>query len=72
MKELLKSKKITQTELAERLGVSQRLVSYWCTKGREPSATMMSKIAQILGVPIDQIVSWFVKSDCCEVGNEAR
>lgn len=67
MKELLKSKKITQTELAKMLGVSQRLVSYWCTKEREPDATMMTKIAYILGVSVEQIVSWFVKNESDEV-----
>lgn len=61
MKELLKSKKMTQTIFAQRLGVSQRLVAYWCAKEREPSATMMSKIAQILGVSLEEIVMWFVK-----------
>lgn len=63
MKELLKSKKITQTLLAEKLCVSQRLVSYWCTKEREPSATMMKKIADILSVSVEQIVSLFIKDN---------
>lgn len=63
MKELLKSKKITQAVLAEKLGVSQRLVSYWCTKEREPSVTTMTKIADILSVSIEQIVSLFVKDN---------
>lgn len=63
MKELLKSKKITQTEFAKMLGVSQRLVSYWCTKEREPDATMMTKIAHLLGISVEQIVLWFAKGN---------
>lgn len=63
MKELLKSKKISQDNFAKTLGVSQRLVSYWCTKEREPSATMMTKIAKILGVSVEQVVAYFVKDE---------
>lgn len=70
MKEFLKLKRITQTEFAKRLGVSQRLVSYWCTKEREPDVSMIIKISQTLSVPIEQIVLWFAKNEDGGISNE--
>lgn len=63
MKEYLKKKKITQAEFATLLGVSQRLVAYWCAGEREPNATMMIKIAHTLGVTVERVVMWFAEDE---------
>ena len=45
IKELRKQKKITQTELAEHLHVTQPLVYYWETNRGQPDDEMIAKIA---------------------------
>lgn len=61
MRELLKSKGITQMQFAEKIGVSQRLVSYWCNKERKPDIFTVLQIAEILGVTVDEVISCFKK-----------
>jgi transcriptional regulator with XRE-family HTH domain len=46
--------KLSQQELADRLGVSQPLVSQWESGGVEPSHEMLEKLSAILGVDIEQ------------------
>lgn len=59
METLLKSKGMTQRELASRLGVSEVTVSRWMTdgaNGRNPSVQTLQKIADILGTTPDYLL----------------
>ncbi|MBK5534081.1 helix-turn-helix domain-containing protein [Pseudomonas sp. TH08] len=52
--ELVKAKmselKITQTELGERVGMSQGGIGHWLNKRREPGVTEMNRVLQALGM----------------------
>ncbi len=59
METLLKSKGMTQRELAAKLGVSEVTVSRWMTEGangRNPSVQTLQKIADILGTTPDYLL----------------
>ncbi|MEG2603201.1 MAG: helix-turn-helix transcriptional regulator [Carnobacterium sp.] len=58
-KELLKEKKFSQQALADRIGKSQRLVSYWVNGKCEPQLSMVTKLSLILGVSETDIISCF-------------
>ena len=47
--------KLTQEELAEKLGVDRSTVTKWETGGALPRASMLPKIASILGCAIDDL-----------------
>lgn len=51
---LLAAKKLTQAELAARLGVAQPHVARWLNGGREPSWSTVCRIADALGVSVGQ------------------
>jgi transcriptional regulator with XRE-family HTH domain len=54
--ELVKAKmselKITQTELAERVGMSQGGIGHWLNKRREPGITEMNRVLKALGMDL--------------------
>ena len=52
---LLKSKAITQTELASAIGVSTRAIQDWLTGSCRPSAKHIRKMSEILEVPIESL-----------------
>lgn len=47
---------LTRTELAEKLGVSTRLISYWENGQRECDFDMLIKISSIFSVSIDYLL----------------
>ena len=53
---LLKSKAITQTELAKAIGVSTRAIQDWLTGYHRPSEKHLKKMSEILNVPIESLV----------------
>lgn len=59
IKELMKEKHITQDTLAERLNCSQGAVSMWCTGKSYPHITTIMKMAEVMGVPVEDIVCCF-------------
>lgn len=61
LKELLKKKKFTQEILAQKIGVTQSTVSQWCTKATSPRNLNTRKIADTLGVTLDELYDCFVK-----------
>lgn len=61
MNELLRRCKITQTQLAKELGVTQSLVSQWARKICQPNIEQIPIIAQFLGVTSDEIIACFTK-----------
>ncbi len=49
-------KGLSRKELAEKLGVSVRLISYWENNQRECDFNMLIKIADYFGVSIDYLL----------------
>lgn len=45
---ILADKMITNTYLAERLGVSKMTISRWCTNATQPSAPQLIEISRVL------------------------
>lgn len=56
IKLLLKEKGISQTELAENVGVSQAMISYIVKGFKAPSVTLLKRISDYLGVKMDELV----------------
>lgn len=54
--------KITQKELAERLGVTQQTVSRWELGVDAPSPRLQPDLVQILAVPPDDLLSLYRKA----------
>lgn len=52
LRQILKQKRVTQVELANRLGVSAMTVSSWITGRRYPSIETLDQISQMLDTPI--------------------
>ena len=57
LKNLRKSKMLTQKELAMLVGVDQRTVSAWEKGVCEPSFAMLSKLCEIFGETFDSILT---------------
>ncbi len=53
---LLSSKGVSQTDLAEGIGVSKSLVSQYLSDQKHPSAEIAKKIADFLGVSLDWLM----------------
>ena len=56
--ELRISRNISQKELADNLGVAQSSVNYWEKGQRDPSITMVKKIAGYFGISVDEMLEW--------------
>lgn len=56
IKALLDEKNISQTELAEAVGISQAMVSYIIKGFKIPSVSLLKRIADCLGVTMDELV----------------
>lgn len=57
LKEILKRKNITQTELARSIGVKPNTISNYCKKVSQPDADIIVKIASYLDVSIDYLLT---------------
>lgn len=55
----MKNAKITQVKLAEKLGISQQLVSFWCSGRGEPKVSQLKEISRILKVDLETLVDCF-------------
>jgi transcriptional regulator with XRE-family HTH domain len=53
--ELRKARGLSQDEFGARVGLSQRMVTYYETQGGNPPADLLPKFAEILGVTIDEL-----------------
>ncbi|MCM8819617.1 MAG: helix-turn-helix domain-containing protein [Candidatus Omnitrophica bacterium] len=53
---LREKKKLTQKELAEKLGVSRQAICMWETGKRELSLTTLNRLSEVLGVPIKNLI----------------
>lgn len=56
LKEVLKEKNVTQAELAENVGVSQAFVSYMIKGYKQPSVTLLKRMAEFLSVPMERLI----------------
>ena len=65
IKELREKRKITQRELSEKIGVSDRTVSKWETEKGFPDIGIIEELAKALGVSIAELLT----GDLRENGN---
>lgn len=56
LRRLRKAKGFTQVELAEAIGSSQRMVTYYETRDGVPAAPILLKLAEVLGVEPDELL----------------
>ena len=56
IREIRMAKKISQVELAKRLGVTKQSVSNWENDNIQPSIEMLSRIADVLTVSTDYLL----------------
>ena len=47
---------LTQAELGKRIGVSQRMVTYYEVRGVSPAPELIIKLARVLVVPIEELL----------------
>src|SRR6266498_1436296 len=50
------AKGLTQTELGDRVGVSQRVITYYEVEGSSPAPELLIKFADALGVSTDELL----------------
>lgn len=55
--ELRKAKGLTQSELAEKLGVTQQAVAKWEARTAMPSLANLLEMAKVLECSVDELVS---------------
>ena len=56
LRSLRETEKLSQTELAHKLGVTQRKVSYWETEKIEPSLAELWRIADFFNMSVDELI----------------
>lgn len=54
---IMKTKRITQAELAEALGITQPSVGNWKTRGTTPPMEYLPKICEVLGVSWEYLIT---------------
>ena len=57
IKQLRESRKLTQAELAEKIGVSSKTVSKWETAKGLPDITLLQPLAEALGISVIELMS---------------
>ncbi len=68
-KELVKSKGMTQVELAEKVGCSTRVISYWIKGRNVPSLKEAYYLACALGVSLEDLAIIFLNNQNGGKGN---
>ncbi len=58
-----KAKGLTQTELGELVGISQRLMTYYETQGGNPPADVLARLAEALDVSTDVLLGLATAND---------
>ena len=56
LRRLRKAKGLTQTELGDQIGISQRVVTYYEREGGSPSPELLVKFAQALGISYEALL----------------
>nr|DAN91232.1 MAG TPA: Helix-turn-helix XRE-family like protein [Bacteriophage sp.] len=62
LKEFREEKKLTQTELAAKSGISQRYIAFIESGDRTPSLNSALRIAEVLGRSVEEI--FFLPNKC--------
>ena len=57
IKHLRESRRLTQAELADRIGVSSKTVSKWETAKGLPDVSLLQPLAQALGISVIELMS---------------
>lgn len=70
--ELRREKGITQEKMSERLGITSQAVSKWENDISYPDILQLPKIAQMLGVTVDELISGETKKDTRLLSKEQR
>ena len=58
IKELRRSKGMSQKDIADKLGVTSQAVSKWENDGSLPEMTMLPDIASLFGIQIDDLFEY--------------
>jgi len=61
LKEIRLNKRITQVELAKRVGIRQQTISHYETGRAKPSLDVAVKLAKALGVSVEEIYQAWVE-----------
>lgn len=56
IKEYRRKRELTQSQLAEVLGVRQTTICQWENGNRNPSIKMCKKLADVFGVTVDELI----------------
>ena len=56
LRERRESLKISQIELAEKIGVTQNTISQWETGSRRPNIDMLVKLTEVFGCTADELL----------------
>ena len=57
IKELREARKLTQAELAEKIGVSSKTISKWETAKGLPDISLLQPLAQVLGISVIELMN---------------
>ena len=63
LKELRKKAGFSQNELAEKISVLQNTISNWENGVSRPSLDVIPKLANVLGVTVEEVVKCFEKKE---------
>ena len=56
--EAIQAKKLSQKELADMLGVSNKSVSKWENGSSDPSTSNLIALAKLFNVPAEELIKW--------------
>lgn len=56
IKHLLKKHKIKRSQLAEKMGVSTQMISYWCIGTNTPNVENLRKLSKIFDISVDYLL----------------
>lgn len=72
LQKLRKSKNMTQEDLASKVNVSPQAVSKWETDMASPDITLLSKLADIFDITIDELLGREVKKEVTIINEESK
>ena len=61
LKDIIRQKSLNQTIIAKKMGVSQQLVSSWCSGRCEPRIYQLKLLSELLKVDLPTLINCFIK-----------